>query len=459
MHINKINLMKTIIRFTHSISRYWFKAFTALLVCFLILVVPSCQKDEDFLQEDKSLKSLEVSDMNDGTPTIYYGHMIFSRTYGEPLVKSQIIENPDFNCFDGNFVLKIQNGDENKMTRVSSAEIIIDGVRVLGPSDFSKNVTFISKKMTGLTPESVLKVKLNSAPGSFIDLWIEGNYFIVTPTFTQIGPLLHNSVAPELPLISENGIEGTWEPETINTSIKGIYTFTFTPNEDQCGTTATMIINIGVVADVESNLYDITKIGDQMWMVQNLKTTHYNNGDVIGTTTSPTQNISGETEPEYQWAYNGNEDYVATYGRLYTWYAVTDSRGVCPTGWHLPSDAEWTTLNNYLVNNGYGYEGSGTDIAKSLAAKTDWLTNATPGNVGNDLESNNSTGFSALPGGYRVTEGAFKNIGGYASWWSSTEVNTTDIWVRNLRYNLNFMRRANTFNKMYGASVRCMKDN
>ena len=92
--------------------------------------------------------------------------------------------------------------------------------------------------------------------------------------------------------------------------------------------------------DIDGNVYDNTvTIGTQIWMTENLRTTRYSNGDSIGTTTL---DISGESTPKYQWAYDGNESNVATYGRLYTWYAVTDSRNVCPVGWHVPSDAEWT---------------------------------------------------------------------------------------------------------------------
>ena len=95
--------------------------------------------------------------------------------------------------------------------------------------------------------------------------------------------------------------------------------------------------------------------GSQVWMVENLKTTIYRNGDLVGTTTPATLDITSENTPEYQWAYDGIESNVVTYGRLYTWYAVTDSRNICPTGWHFPSDAVWITLIDYLKNNGYGY--------------------------------------------------------------------------------------------------------
>ena len=102
------------------------------------------------------------------------------------------------------------------------------------------------------------------------------------------------------------------------------------------------------VTDIDGNVYNTVTIGTQVWMKENLKVTKYRNGDAIGITTPATLDIWGETSPRYQWAYDGNESNVATYGRLYTWYAVTDSRGVCPTGWHVPTDSEWTTLTDYL---------------------------------------------------------------------------------------------------------------
>ena len=102
------------------------------------------------------------------------------------------------------------------------------------------------------------------------------------------------------------------------------------------------------VTDIDGNVYQTVTIGTQVWMKENLKVTKYCNGDVIGTTTPASLDISGEDTPKYQWAPNGDESNVAVYGRLYTWHAVTDSRNVCPTGWHLPDDAEWATLTTFL---------------------------------------------------------------------------------------------------------------
>jgi uncharacterized protein (TIGR02145 family) len=167
------------------------------------------------------------------------------------------------------------------------------------------------------------------------------------------------------------------------------------------------------VIDIDGNVYKTVTIGTQVWMKENLKTTKYSNGDSIGTTTPATLDITSENKPKYQWAYDGNENYVATYGRLYTWYALTDSRNVCPTGWHVPIDEEWTILTDYLTNKGYGYKGNGNEITKSMAATSGWTKNSLIGNVGNNQTSNNRSGFTAFAGGYRYGNGSFNGFGSY----------------------------------------------
>ncbi|MEI6049506.1 MAG: fibrobacter succinogenes major paralogous domain-containing protein [Bacteroidota bacterium] len=211
------------------------------------------------------------------------------------------------------------------------------------------------------------------------------------------------------------------------------------------------------VKDNDGNYYNTIKIGNQIWMAENLKTTKYRNGDLIGTTSTPALDISGETEPKYQWANDGNETNVATYGRLYTYYAVVDSRSVCPTGWHVPTDAEWTTLTEYLTNNSYGYEGSGDDIAKSVAATSGWTTDPTAGTVGNDQTRNNSCGFTALPGGARSNDGTYQSVGDIGFWWSSTQYETPAAYYWQIYYNFYYVLR-NHISKLYGFSVRCLRD-
>jgi uncharacterized protein (TIGR02145 family) len=206
------------------------------------------------------------------------------------------------------------------------------------------------------------------------------------------------------------------------------------------------------VADIDGNVYNTISIGTQVWMAENLKTTRFRNGVLIGTTTPATLKISLGS---YQWAYDGNESNVETYGRLYTGYAITDSRNVCPTGWHVPSDAEWTTLTSYLISNGYGYEGSGDDIAKSMAATSGWKPygNVDVGEVGNDQASNNSSGFSAVPGGYRgMYYSNFFEIGNRAVWWSSNGSSNRSIHF----YLSNVVSGGG--NGADAFSVRCLKD-
>ena len=211
------------------------------------------------------------------------------------------------------------------------------------------------------------------------------------------------------------------------------------------------------IRDIDGNVYTSVTIGTQVWMVENLKTTKYLNGDLIGTTNPDTLDITLESTPKYQWAYEGNESNVNTYGRLYTWYAITDTRNVCPIGYHIPTDTEWTTLTDYLINNGYGYQGSGNDIGKSMAATSGWGTDPTEGNLGNDQEGNNSSGFTALPSGSRDYFGSFWDIGYVGRWWSSTEASTMSTYYRGMSAGYSNVLRYD-LGKQNGFSVRCLRD-
>lgn len=196
--------------------------------------------------------------------------------------------------------------------------------------------------------------------------------------------------------------------------------------------------------DIDGNIYTTVKIGTQTWMKENLKTTKYRNGDMIGTTTPANLNISTETAPKYQWASAGNESNVSTYGRLYTWYAATDSRGICPTGWHLPTDAEWTTLITYL--------GGGSVAGGKLkeAGTSHW--------IGSNTGATNSSGFTALPGGFRATNGTGDGIGVTGFWWSSTEYSTNNAWYLYGHTNASYVIINNNYDKSNGFSVRCLRD-
>lgn len=219
------------------------------------------------------------------------------------------------------------------------------------------------------------------------------------------------------------------------------------------GTVFNPNLTYGTITDIEGNMYKTITIGNQKWMAENLRTSKYRNGELISTTSPATLNLTGETSPKYQWSFD------IAYGRLYTWYAITDTRNVCPSGWHVPSDAEWTTLTDYLTNNNYGYEGSGNDIAKSMASTSGWTTSSTVGAVGYNASTNNSSGLTTLPSGYRSYSGTFAAIGasGNGYWWAATEFNSTMAIYRALSYYGSTVTSSNA-DKRNGHSVRCVMD-
>jgi uncharacterized protein (TIGR02145 family) len=198
-----------------------------------------------------------------------------------------------------------------------------------------------------------------------------------------------------------------------------------------------------IIDSRDNERYKTVKIGTQVWMAENLKTTKYRNGDIIGTTSPATLTMSDESTPKYQWAYSGNESNVAIHGRLYTWYAVTDSRNVCPTGWHVPSEPEWMTLTANL---------GGVSVAGGKLKETG-TAHWQPTNQ----FATNETGFTALPGGYRDYNGKYYGIGRSGDWWSSTEFDTSYARFRNTFWDFANLYRS-PFKKPSGLSVRCVKD-
>jgi uncharacterized protein (TIGR02145 family) len=210
-----------------------------------------------------------------------------------------------------------------------------------------------------------------------------------------------------------------------------------------------------IITDFDGNVYHPVTIGTQVWMVENLKVTHYRNGDPV-TNVTVDQEWFTLTVPAYC-DYENNTGNGALYGRLYNFFAAADSRNIAPEGWHVPTDAEWTILTDYLTLNGYGFEGSGPDIAKSMASQSGWNTFSGAGTTGNDPSSNNSSGFSALPGGGRFTSGGFFDIGNSGYWWSSTAADPTSGWSRGINYNGSACGRG-YYGNVRGLSVRCISD-
>lgn len=238
----------------------------------------------------------------------------------------------------------------------------------------------------------------------------------------------------------------------------GTYKITLTDANNNT-TTYTFTLSVTApttVTDIDGNVYNTVTIGTQVWMAENLKVTKYRDGTAIPNVTSAST-WTGLTSGAYC-DYNNLPANAVTYGKLYNWYAVNNSKNIAPVGWHVPTDAEWTTLANYLIANGGNYDGTttGNKIAKALAAKTDWTTSTNPGAIGNVLSTNNSSGFSALPGGYRNDVGTFLGVGG-GYWWSSSNTTDYDAVSRYLSSTDNNLKIA-SYLMEDGLSVRCVKD-
>jgi uncharacterized protein (TIGR02145 family) len=193
------------------------------------------------------------------------------------------------------------------------------------------------------------------------------------------------------------------------------------------------------VKDIEGNVYETVKIGDQVWMAENLKTTKYKDGAVItlATRTSWSQNC-------YGWYEDDASHYKATYGALYSY--GSNFNKLCPTGWHVPEDTEWTTLTTYLGGDSIA-GGKLKEIGKA------WLDP----NKG----ATNLTHFSALPGGWysnHLDYFFYENEGANGYWWSYTESSTIAAFYRSMSYNSNRVYRGSGM-KFCGLSIRCVKDN
>ena len=221
--------------------------------------------------------------------------------------------------------------------------------------------------------------------------------------------------------------------------------------------------NAGTVTNIDGNVYQTVKIGDQVWTTENLRTTKFTDGSAIPLVTDKTA-WGALSTPGYCFYKNTiNADHIKKYGALYNWYTINpvNSKKIAPNGWHVPSDADWDILQNYLMAQGYNWDGTAAEnkIAKSMAAKTDWRTDLDPGTIGNDLSKNNKTSFSALPGGYRDFYGDFLRMDAGGGWWSTTSLDGARASSRNLSFdNECFYKLSSRYHEYCGFSVRLVRD-
>ena len=192
--------------------------------------------------------------------------------------------------------------------------------------------------------------------------------------------------------------------------------------------------------DIDGNTYNTVSIGFQCWTKENLKVTKYNNGKPIPTGL----NSSAWRDARFgaYTIYNNDNANDEIYGKLYNWFAVADNRGLCPTGWHVPTNAEWITLTTFL---------GGESVAGGKMKSTSSLWSAP------NTDATNSSGFTALPGGCRGSGGSFSGIRNYPFFWSATEDDSNYAWNRGL-YGYNGIVTRDNYGKQSGYSVRCLRD-
>ncbi len=219
---------------------------------------------------------------------------------------------------------------------------------------------------------------------------------------------------------------------------------------------AIAMANMAVVIDIDGNVYDTIQIGDQLWMSENLKVSHYRDGTPI-LSLEAAEAWTGALSGSYCY-YDNNDSNFDTYGALYNWYATADTHNLAPEGWHLPTDDEWTELELALGLNQDEVDDVGIrgyDLGSKLAGRGDLWENAS-------LEENTefgTSGFMALPAGYRTYSGEFLYMGTRSFFWSATETSANHAWSRLLSFHYSAINRtAGNYGKGCALAIRCVKD-
>ena len=365
---------------------------------------------------------------------------------------SQINENEN---------ISISQSPESEITKVS---FLAHNEGITQINIFSidgQNIVSLNKKLS----QGINNLELSLPKGLFI-LQIQGINFRYTekiinsyafkskPTISFVGINNQQNLMPQK---AKNEIESTVQM-TYKTGDCLLYKVTWSTYStivtDVPTGSKTINFNFFSCKDADLNNYSCVTIGTQTWMVENLRTSKYSNGSTIQNVTSATI-WPGLTTGA--WC-NFNNDVTndSQYGKLYNWYAVNDPRNIAPVGWHVATDAEWTTLKNYVSS----HLGTSISLAKALASTSNWLSDSSAGSIGNNLLINNYSGFSAIPGsGRSSTTGLFGLLGTGGIWWTSSTYSTSDpTGIAYFMNNNDNSIRSGGINRAGGWSVRCIKD-
>ena len=228
------------------------------------------------------------------------------------------------------------------------------------------------------------------------------------------------------------------------------------PGNATCDTMYISVAGCGGLTTLTYNgyTYDLVEIGGQCWFAENLQTTKYSDGSPIFYPGSNNTAWVNDSTGAYAWYDNDSSTYAPDYGALYNWYSVDNAAGLCPTGWHVPTDCEWMYLEDTLgmstaEQEDIGWRGTDEGDKLKETGTTHW---ASP-NTG----ATNSSGFTGLPGGFRHLSGTFYYIGNRGYWWSATQYSAPGAWLRYLYLGNAQVYRYN-YSKRSGFSVRCVRD-
>ena len=429
-------------------KKFWYYAFVLIGATFMLF--SSCEKDDDDNKSIPVISTTEITEitqttaMSGGNITDDGGATVTARgvcwSTGQDQTQTISDSKTEDGAGAGNFTSNISGLEPNTMYYVRAYATNSEGTGYGNALSF----TTLDQYISVLSTTKITEITQTTAKsgGNITD---DGG-----ATVTARGVCWSTS---QNPTISDSKTEDGTGTGNFTGNISGLepntmyYVRAYAINSKGTGYGSELSFTTrGEVTDADGNVYSTVVIGNQEWMAENLKTTRYNDGTPIPNVTDNSEWIN-LTTGAYAWYDNNEATYKNAYGALYNWYAVNTGK-LCPTGWHVPTDAEWETLINYA--------GGGGGKLKSTRTEPEVHPRWKSPNTG----ATDEYGFSALPGGYRsINHGHFNDVGSSGSWWSSTELDATNAWDRDMDYGYGDVMNRHLDHKMDGLSVRCLRNN